>query len=276
MASEKKFALVTGCGCGGIGEALVAEFTRQDIHSIATVLPTEASDHLTDKGLTFFTLDVTVDKSVRDLAEAVKELTGGHLDFLVNCAGIAYTMTAIDTDVAAVQRMFDVNLFGPMRMVHAFHSMIIEAKGSIINIGSIGGVIPFMYGSSYNASKAALHHWGNTLRVEMAPFGTNILKSDAHRTLPAGSYYTPLAENFRQHVTRIPPGTTDRFKYAENVVRQSLRSSPPAWFWYGSFTTLTRLLDTFGWRTVWDGVMWNMFGLAKLRRAHQDSAKKLA
>lgn len=95
-------------------------------------------------------------------------------------------MTAIDTDVIAVQRMFDVNVFGPMRMVHHFHDMIIEGSGTIVNIGSIGGTIPFVYGcgcpwqstnfcadklaASYNASKAALQHWSNTLRVEMAPF----------------------------------------------------------------------------------------------------------
>jgi 1-acylglycerone phosphate reductase len=36
-------------------------------------------------------------------------------------------MTAIDTDVAAVQRMFDINVFGPMRMVRTFHPMIIAA-----------------------------------------------------------------------------------------------------------------------------------------------------
>ena len=33
---------------------------------------------------------------------------------------------------------------------------------------------------------------------------TNILKNDAHRRLPEGSYYTPLAESFKQHVTRTP------------------------------------------------------------------------
>lgn len=61
-------------------------------------------------------------------------------------SGIAYTMTAIDTDVVEVQRMFDVNVFGPMRMVHHFHDMIIRATGTIVNIGSIGGVIPYLYG----------------------------------------------------------------------------------------------------------------------------------
>lgn len=106
-------------------------------------------------------------------------------------------MTGIDTDVKAVQKMFDVNVFGPMRMVRTFHPFLIGAQGTIVNIGSVGGIVPYVYGcasnsshdcariktvenrplilvlcaASYNATKAALHHWGNTLRVEMAPLG---------------------------------------------------------------------------------------------------------
>ena len=55
-------------------------------------------------------------------------------------------MTAIDTDVHEVQKMFDVNVFGPMRMVHAFHPFLIKARGTIVNIGSVGGIVPYMYG----------------------------------------------------------------------------------------------------------------------------------
>lgn len=138
------------CGRGGIGEALVLEYARRGIHPIATVLPNENSDHLVEAGITFFPLDVTVDESVVALKAEVQKLTGGRLDILVNCAGIAYTMTAIDTDVAAVQRMFDINLFGPMRMVCNFHDFIIRAKGKIVNIGSIGGIIPFLYGCTFD------------------------------------------------------------------------------------------------------------------------------
>lgn len=80
-------------------------------------------------------------------------------------------MTAIDTDVREVEKMFAVNVFGPMRMVHFFHQLIVAANGKIVNIGSVGGIVPYVYGASYNATKAALHHWGNTLRVEMKPLG---------------------------------------------------------------------------------------------------------
>lgn len=61
-------------------------------------------------------------------------------------------MPAIDTDVKAVQRMFDINVFGPMRMVCHFHDMLILAKGTIVNIGSIGGVIPYLYGCECTAA----------------------------------------------------------------------------------------------------------------------------
>jgi 1-acylglycerone phosphate reductase len=59
---------------------------------------------------------------------------------------LVYTMTAIDTDTEAVKYMFDVNVFGPMRMVHYFHDMLIESAGTIVNIGSVGGIVPYVYG----------------------------------------------------------------------------------------------------------------------------------
>ncbi|KAL6821696.1 NAD(P)-binding protein [Trichoderma sp. SZMC 28015] len=287
MAREKKFALVTGCGKGGIGEALILEYNRRDIYAIATVLPNENSNHLTAAGITWFPLDVTDEQSVINLKREISSITGGYLDILVNNAGICYTMTAIDTDVNAVKRMFEVNVFGPMQMVHHFHNMLIQASGTIVNIGSIGGVVPYMYGASYNASKAALHHYSNTLRLEMSPFnvkvitvisgevGTNILKNDFHRKLPEGSYYSPLTAEFENHVRRTPK-TTSRFDYASNVVSQSLRSSPVAWFWTGSATGIIRFFDMFAWRTIWDYFFYREFNLNKVKEAHFANVKKNA
>jgi 1-acylglycerone phosphate reductase len=59
---------------------------------------------------------------------------------------LGYTMTAIDTDIKEVEKMFAVNVFGPMRMVRFFHRMIVAARGKIVNIGSIGGIVPYVYG----------------------------------------------------------------------------------------------------------------------------------
>ncbi|KAJ8119313.1 hypothetical protein O1611_g10634 [Lasiodiplodia mahajangana] len=149
MSRKTKFALVTGCGQGGIGEALVTEYANRGFHAIATVLPTEPSEHLSGAGITWFPLDVTQEASIEGLKKHIMNLTDGYLDVLVNNAGICYTMTAIDTDVKQVQLMFDVNVFGPMRMVHHFHDMLIRASGTIVSIGSIGGIVPYVYGCEF-------------------------------------------------------------------------------------------------------------------------------
>ncbi|KAK7954810.1 hypothetical protein PG988_015504 [Apiospora saccharicola] len=278
---------------GGIGEALAKEYTSRGLSTIATVLPSESSDHLTEAGITCFQLDLTVPQSILDLKQNVQSLTHGRLDVLVNNAGLCYTMTAIDTEIVPVRRMFDVNLFGPIQMVHHFHEMLIRSQGAIVNIGSIGGIVPYMYGgmadtrplnlymwaprthaslpASYNASKAALHHWSNTLRLEMSPFKyeltTRARKSHSKRTGGDDSYYAPLASEFKAHVRRVP-NTTNRFQYAEKVANESLKPSPAAWFWYGKTTSIIRFFDTFAWRTFWDLVFWRDFNLAKLRDAH--------
>lgn len=80
-------------------------------------------------------------------------------------------MPATDLDVDHVKGMFDINVFGVMRMVQEFVPLLIASgNGRIVNIGSIAGVMPYPFGSAYNASKAALHSYGNTLRLELAPF----------------------------------------------------------------------------------------------------------
>jgi len=55
-------------------------------------------------------------------------------------------MTAIDTDVREVEKMFAVNVLGPMRMVHFFHRLLVRAQGKVVNIGSVGGIVPYIYG----------------------------------------------------------------------------------------------------------------------------------
>jgi NAD(P)-dependent dehydrogenase (short-subunit alcohol dehydrogenase family) len=64
-------------------------------------------------------------------------------------------MTAADTDIKEVEKMFAVNVFGPMRMVRYFHPFLVVAKGVVVNIGSIGGIVPYVYGG-----KQEKNHFG--------------------------------------------------------------------------------------------------------------------
>ncbi|RAH71712.1 short chain dehydrogenase [Aspergillus aculeatinus CBS 121060] len=269
------FALITGCGAGGIGQALAYGLRDKGYTVIATLLPHEDDTHLIARNVKVYRVDVTSEKSVKELHTALETLTNGRLNILINNAGIVYTMPAVDTDAAQVEKMFRVNVFGPMQMVHVFHRMLIAGQGVIVNIGSIGGICPYVYGSSYNASKAALIHWGNTLRVEMLPFGvrvvnvisgevaTNILKTDFNRSLPEGSVYGPLADAFRQHVRRTPNTMTPE-EYAKGVIEEIVKPSPKAWFWYGNATTLVWFFRTFLPHTAFDWLFYRWFNLEKL------------
>ena len=98
-------------------------------------------------------------------------------------------MSATNTEIQEVEKMLTVNIFGPMRMVRFFHRPLVAIKGTIVNIESIGDIVSYIYGgtaitpfpevaqnlifflASYNATEAALHHYGNTLRAELKPFG---------------------------------------------------------------------------------------------------------
>lgn len=70
-----------------------------------------------------------------------------------------------------VRAVFEVNVFAPISMVQQFAELLIASgDGRIVDIGSVVGIIPLPFGSAYNASKAALHAFNNTIRVELAPF----------------------------------------------------------------------------------------------------------
>ncbi|THC98884.1 hypothetical protein EYZ11_001662 [Aspergillus tanneri] len=177
-------------------------------------------------------------------------------------------MPAVDTDVSQVEKMFAVNVLGPMRMVQIFHRLIVDAKGTIVNIGSIGGVVPYIYG------------WTNTnvlvsvtvVNVISGEVGTNILKRDFDASLPADSIFQPLSDEFKAHVQRTP-NTMTPVEYAAGVFAEVQKKSPSAWFWHGNLTTVTRILDALLPRTFWDWLFGREFHFDKLRKAVEEGEK---
>ncbi|KAJ7607364.1 hypothetical protein FB45DRAFT_429960 [Roridomyces roridus] len=204
-----KTVLITGCTPGGIGHALAKEYHTQGLRVFATARRQEVLADLASQGVETLQLDVCDDESVKTAREAVAAITGGTLDILVNNAGQGATgVPSIDLEMDDIKRMYEVNLFGAMRMVKEFAPLLIAGgDGRIVNIGSVVGIVPLPFNSSvYNSSKAALHAYGNTLRLELAPFNvqvttvitggvqTKIWESAACRPLKPTSIYTPIAD----------------------------------------------------------------------------------
>lgn len=115
-----------------------------------------------------------------------------------------------------------------------------NAKGTIVQIGSLAGVIPYVFGSVYNSSKAALHSYSNTLRVELKPFDVRVVtivtggvKSNiarTHRELPEDSIYLPVQKEYEERLVHSQTSSIPNDEYAATVVKQVLnRPSNHVW-----------------------------------------------
>jgi len=183
---------------------------------------------------------------------------------------------ALDIDFDEVQSVFNTNVFAVMRLCKEFSPLLIEAKGTIINIGSLAGEIPYVFGSVYNASKAALHSYSDTLRVELKPFHVKVMvvvtggvKSNiarTHRELPKGSLYVPLSTEYKRRQTHSQENATPNFEYAESVVREALKPAPVRALWRGHQSWNVWFLLQFMPRAFWDLYFSRVFRLDKLTK----------
>jgi dehydrogenase/reductase SDR family member 4 len=100
----------------------------------------------------------------------------GAIDILVNNAATNPQFgNLVDADDAAVDRIFEVNVQGPLRLVSAsVHAWMGEHGGGIINMASVGGIQPEPLIGAYNASKAALINLTRTLARELGASGVRV------------------------------------------------------------------------------------------------------
>ena len=250
-----KSVLITGCSPGGIGHSLAREFRSQGFTVFATARNANSISDLTGNGIETLSLEVTSEESIATLKREISSRTDGKLDILVNNAGRNYTVPALDVELDEVRLTFETNLFAVMMLCQAFAPLLIQSKGTIVQIGSLAGIMPYVFGSVYNASKAALHSYSDTLRVELAPFGVRVVTivtggvksniSRTHRTLPDDSIYLPLAEEYTARQTHSQANSIPNEQYARSVVGQVLGSPSRDTIWEGGKSWLVWSLYTF-------------------------------
>ncbi|KAI0205715.1 NAD(P)-binding protein [Astrocystis sublimbata] len=299
MAGPKpgqKIALVTGCTPGGIGHGLCLEYHKQGLHVIAAARRPEVLAGLADLGMSVVALDVTDAESIKKCHEEVAKINGGRLDILVNNAGKTHTHPALDISIPDVRLTFETNVFSIMAMVQAFIDQLIAAKGLIINISSLSSISPYMFGSVYCASKAAVNAYSRTLRLELAPFGVRVMvsmtgtvksntASQGHRELPENSLYQKVKHIFEWRlVFSQNSNTMDTTTFAEKLVKDSLRPESPVWlrslfgrpdwFWYGGMARSAWFGHSLG-EWVLDTACWRKFRVPEMMGLiGADSAQK--
>ena len=150
-------------------------------------------------------LDVTKQDEI-DAAVDLIEREGRGLWGVVNNAGVNQTGPIIEQPLSDIEFVFDVNVFGVVRVTQAFAPMVIESQGRIVNISSISGVLA-MYGyGAYTMSKHAVEAYTDTLADEMWDFGVRVsaiepgsYRSDIGKTRCARLLGSADAEPYRFH-----------------------------------------------------------------------------
>jgi short-subunit dehydrogenase len=172
--------LITGA-TSGIGRHAALALARRGHTVFATGRNRAALDILAqeaaDLPLHTLPLDVTRPESIADAAAAVGALTEGKgLDVLINNAGYGHMGPTELVSDAALRQQFDTNVFGLMSVTRAFlPGMRARGSGRIINISSVGGRMTFPYMGVYNASKYAVESLSDALRIELKPFGVQVV-----------------------------------------------------------------------------------------------------
>ncbi|MBB3393431.1 MULTISPECIES: oxidoreductase [unclassified Rhizobium] len=168
---ERGIALVTGAS-SGIG-LVTAQALRRDGYRVFGTSRKPMAD--TPDGIAMLICDVIDDQSVQSVVDEVLSREG-RIDLLVNNAGIGLLGGAEESTTAQAKAVFDVNVFGTMRMTNTvLPVMRRQRRGRIINLSSILGLIPAPYNALYASTKHAIEGYSESLDHEVRTQGIRVV-----------------------------------------------------------------------------------------------------
>lgn len=185
MSFNTKVVLVTG-GSSGLGKSICLRLAKAG-HTVFGTSRKVNGQHV--DGYTLIAMDVTDNTSVlRAVSEVISQ--AGRLDVLVNNAGLGIQGAVEDITPELGQRLFDTNVWGPLRVCRAaLPQMRKQGSGTIINISSVAANFGLPYRGFYSASKAALDRMSEALSTEVDRFGINVV------TVQPGEFNTMIGDS---------------------------------------------------------------------------------
>jgi len=215
--------LITGASTG-IGRATALGLAASGWTVLAGVRKTADGEALRAGGgerVIPLQLDVTDPEQIERAAERVGELAPGGLDALVNNAGSAVGGPLELISMDDLRRQFDVNFFGHVAVTQALIPALRRARGRIVLISSVGGLVTTPYLAPYHASKYALEAAANSLRLELA--GSHIQVA----LIEPGSVATPIWEKNRGQVDEftVPDELRAQYGHVPAAMAKALQST---------------------------------------------------
>src|SRR5450631_816353 len=215
--SAKPVWFITGCS-SGFGRALAE---RVLLHGHRCVVTARNAGQIADivaahpKAALALALDVTDERQRRD-AIARAEDAFGRIDVLVNNAGHGYSAAIEEGDESDIRAMFDTNFFGLAAMTRSvLPGMRARARGHIINVSSIGGLVANPASGYYCATKFAVEGLSEALAKEVAPLGIRVT------IIEPG----PFRTDFQGRSMRPVKRTIDAYAGTAGTRRTQLRES---------------------------------------------------
>jgi len=176
----EKVAVVTGTS-SGIGFETALALAREGYYTYATMRDTTKRDKIKELGkkdnlkISVLELDVDDESSVKNAIRKILDQKQ-RIDILVNNAGWGLWGCVEDVSVDEFKAQFDTNFFSIIRLIQEVGpTMRTQGSGKIINISSVAGRIGFPASPAYISSKFALEGLSECLRLEMAPFGVDVV-----------------------------------------------------------------------------------------------------
>lgn len=171
---SKKTALVTGAS-SGMGKEIAKGLIENGYQVWVAARSVDKMEDLRSLGATLLRMDISKEADIAAAVETIVATTGG-VDVLVNNAGFGLYGPVEDIALDEARYQFEVNVFGPARLTQLLlPAMRARKAGKIVNISSMGGKVYTLLGSWYHATKHALEGWSDSLRLELAPFGIDVI-----------------------------------------------------------------------------------------------------
>ncbi len=278
-STTQKSVLITGCS-SGIGHALAVEFFKSRYRVFATARKIEALADLERLGIEILGLDVDDPLSIKS---AIDHAIGkaGRIDLLINNAGFLLAGPVAELSIDDIRRQFETNVIGAVAVSQAvIPHMVRQGSGGIVNVGSPSGILVTPFGGVYGGSKAALHIINEAMRMELKPFGIEVIlllpgaikshfaQNAVSLSGPAksGSLYASAQEGIRKRVRMTQEKSTPTEVFAAQVVKALSRDNPSWIIQVGRGASLLPLLKRVLPDWLLDHIRMRRFNLSSLQR----------
>ncbi len=185
-----RWVMVTGCD-SGFGAGVVSALSGRGAHVIAFCLTEDGGARARDEGAReVHVVDLTDESKVDEAIERVRRQCGGQLWGLVHNAGVVQPGFVEYLTDEVYRRVMEVNFFAPVRMTRALLPEVQAARGRVVLVSSVDGIVSLPGNAPYDASKFALEGYADALRVEQGFFGVGV------SVVNPATMRTPLAMTF--------------------------------------------------------------------------------